>query len=383
MATVTTSVEWARIINTTIRDHMREVEDAIFRRRVWMAKLRKGGRIAYNCSGDGFDWTIRYNRPDMEVNNGTQTVTFTGTNRWKKPFLDYEGYIIPDTMTKRERLKNRNLPAVVKVFENLSSLLMEDMEEQFAEELYVDSSASGNTGRWSGLETFGGVESTNNTITVTSGVSRAENVADPCYSPSDTYAGLSTALGNISGAWTASTSIENTWPFGTGDVDYDYFTPVIVRYVSNPFDGTSTTWSDNAVRATRFAIRALKRNKVKTIPLVLMGDGMFRQYLDNLDSKERIMVEKRGASKGMVDLGFEDSVFQDGAEITSEYGVPSGTAYLLDPDACQIRSMQGTLFAADPVEWNQGARQSQFAVDCLGQFKFKSPRNFAFLKGNL
>jgi hypothetical protein len=98
--------------------------------------------------------------------------------------------------------------------------LMADIEEAFGDELYVDGNASGNEGRIHGFESWLG----------NSGAATNGYVA----TPSDTYAGLSTTLGNYGGTW--STPPRNTnWPDGKGDPEYDFWSPLLVDY-------TDTAW---------------------------------------------------------------------------------------------------------------------------------------------
>lgn len=382
MATTATSVEFARVINTTLRNYLREEENGVIRRRLLLAMIQKKGRILYNQSGDGVQWQVRYRRAKMVTNNGQQVLSFQAENRWEKAFLDYVGYAITDAMPKREQLKNRGTAALIKVYERLIPLLMEDLEDAFSEELYIDSAAAGSTGRMSGFETM---FEYNGTVNIGTGAQRSANTADVVAFPSSTYAGLSCQLGSFAGTWgeaAGQSGISSTWPKGRGDAEYDFWSPVIVNYTSSAF-GQTYWWSDssqngNATVATRFGIRSMKRNSKDTIPLVLMDDELYTQYLNSQDSKQRIMVTDQQSRARQ--FGFKDSIYQDGAEITSEYGIPPGGAYGIDLDCVELLSMQGTIFEGDGPEWDMSTRSSRVAVDCLGQMKFRSPRSFFALK---
>lgn len=367
------ATEWARIVNTTIRDYLRGEENAVMRNRKLFAMMRKRGRIKYNCSGDGIDWKVRFRRAPIVTNNGEQELTFGRENRHKTAYLDFEGYAITDSMTKRERLKNRSTQAIVKLYSRMIPLLMEDMRDQFAEEIYIDSSASGNSGRMSGIETMmGGTQ----TIELATGSARPANAADPTVYPDTTYATLATELGSYTGGWTSG-DIDSTWPFGRGDASYDFWSPVICNYTSTAFSGS--TWAANAVEAIRFAVEAVNsRNMLSDgqIDMVLLDRGLFRQFKDALDSKERINVT---SNVGLRSLGFKDVIEQDGVEISAEYGLPAGVGYAFNLSALQFCSMQDKIFDADGPEYDVGSRSYRVAVDVLGQFRFKTPRSFAKL----
>lgn len=378
MATTASSVEFARIINTTLRNYLRIEEDGVIRRRLLLAMLKSKGRILYRQGGDGFQWQVRFRRAKAQTNNGMQVLSFQAENRWQRAFLDYQGYAITDAMPKREQLKNQSAAALIQVYKRLIPLLMEDLEDQFSEEIYVDANAANNGYRMSGLETM---FETNGTINVTTGAQRSANSADPCGYPNSTYATMSTALGTFGGSWgegTAQSTISTTWPSGRGDPEYDFWSPVIVNYTSAAF-GQTAWWTasssvGNAKTATRFAIRKMKRNSKATIPLVLMDDDLYRQYLESLDGEQRIFVTDQTLRARQ--FGFPDSIYQDGAEVTSEYGIPPGVGYGIDLESVQLMSMQGQLFEAEGPEYDMSTRSSRVAVDCLGQFKFRSPRAF-------
>lgn len=369
------SNEWARIAHTTIRNYLKGEEEEVGRNRKVFRLLKKRGRILYNQSGDGVDWKVRFRRTPMTTNNGEQTVDFVRQNRHLSAFLDYEGYVAADQITKREKLKNRSNKAIVKIFSRMMPLLMEDIEDQFAEELYVDSSAAGNSDRMTGIESM---FATNGTLDVTasSPTQRSANAADPVGYSSDSYATLSTQLGSEGGGtWKTGGDINTTWPFGRGDASFDFWTPVVVNYTSSAFTGTD--WQSNAVEAIRFGLEAVNSRvrgaRVGMIDAVLTDRGLFRQYKDTLDSKERIPID---SSNELRALGFKDVIEQDGATISSEYGMPAGVGYGWNIDALQFLSMQSQIFEPEGPYYAEESRAWRFLVDVMGQWKFESPRHF-------
>lgn len=380
MAVTYTSNEWARVAATTIRDYIREEENDIMRNRPVLAMLKNRGLVVRNVGGDGFSWEARYRRAPMQTNDGEQPIDFARQNRWDNAHLDYAGYLVADQVTKRERLKNKTNAALIKYFGRMASLLMEDIEDQFAEELYVDIDGTGNSERFTGLESMFGATQT---IQLSDGTARTANAGDPVAYPNDTYAGLSTVLGTKGGSW-SSGNINSTWPFGVGAAEasaYDFWSPVIVNYTSSAFDGSSTTWKANAVKAVRFMLDAINtRNKSKfgKCDLVLIDRGLYREYKDTLDSKERIQVT---ATSELKSLGFEgqDMIQQDGATIMSEYGVPSAVGYGLTVNAMQLRSMQSQLFVPTGPDFSMDHQAWRFMVDIHGQWRFHSPRHYGKL----
>jgi len=374
MALQGTSSEWARIANSTIPKFLKGMEDEIARRRATFAMMKKNGTIKYNCTGDGIKWNVRYKRNTMLINDGEQTLETSRVNRLQNASLDFVGYAIAESYTKREKVKNRGPEAIANAIAESMNHARQDLEDQFSEEFYVDSSATGNSGRMTGLESM---FAATQTITVTSGAARSANAADPVFYPNDTYAGLSTVLGNYNGTWNTSTNIHSTWPYGKGKPEYDFWSPVIVNYESTAFDGSSSTFSANCVLATRFGIEAVNGRNMGgygQMDLVIYDRGLFRVYKDKLDTKERVNIT---SSNPLKSLGFTDTIEQDGVTITSgEFGMPANVGYGLNMKAVELWSWQPQLFNLDEgaPEWDMHSRSYKFVIDFLGQWRFLSPR---------
>lgn len=367
--------EWARIVNTTIRDYLREEEECLSRdRKVW-AMAKSKGRVTYNHGGVAVDWKPRYRRNTITTNNGEQTVEFSRFNRHLTASLEWAGYIMAESVTKRERLMNKGQAAIIKFITQLTDYMKEDFQERFAEEFYIDSSATGNSARWSGLETM---FATNGTVTITSGAQRSANAADLFGYPNDTYAGLSTVLGNYGGAWGTQSARASTWPMGRGDNEYDFWSPAILNYTSTALNGSSATWAVQCESAIRTLIDAINyRNGAKAkVDMVLLDRDLYTLFKEREASRQSVVVER---TTPLAALGFKDTFALDGVDITSEYGMPSAVGYAMSMDAMEIMSMQEQLLVADTSTFEPSSRTDRYAIDCHGQFKFRSPRNFGKL----
>src|SRR6516225_7117515 len=174
--------EWSRIVNTTIHQFIRTVEVNILRNRKLLSMAREKGRITFNHSGDLIDWKVRYKRAPMQGYADADTLTFSRRDRWKTAQLDWRGYAATDSMTKLERLKNKNTEAIVKIYSEIASNLMDDLDDQFGDEFYINGYAAGNQKRIYGFESF----------FANAGTAPNGNINNP----SSNYAGLSCVLGN-------------------------------------------------------------------------------------------------------------------------------------------------------------------------------------------
>lgn len=216
---MTVQPDWSRIVNTTIHEYVRDVEVNILRNRKLLAMMKSRGRITFNHAGDLEDWKVKYKRAPMQGYADSDTLTFSRRDRWKTAQLPWRGYAATDSMNKLERLKNKNTEAIIKVYSEIAENLVQDIEDQFGDELYVDGDAAGNTKRIHGAES------------VFSGATT--NAGNFIANSTKLYAGLDTTLGAYVGSWTG------TWPTGTGDAHYDFWSPLIVDY-------SNTGWSASA-----------------------------------------------------------------------------------------------------------------------------------------
>ena len=351
--------DWSRIVNTTIKEYIRDVEINVVRNRKILAMLRDRGRITFNHAGDGMDWKVQYKRSPLIGYADTDTLTFSRRDRWKTAQLDWRGYAITDSMTKQERLKNKNLEAIVKIYDQIAKNLMDDVEDQFCDEFYINGYSAGNQKRIHGIESFMGANAPVNGSFVAT--------------PTGTYANLNTDLGNYGGSWTG------TWPVGTGDAHYDFWSPLLVNYTdSSAWQAATKTWANTCVEALRFGIVHSRKNKSKKgmLDFVMLNDEMYRLFLMVLDNKERIVIDRGKKSGGLQTLGFEDVQNFDGCEVTFEYGTPANVGYGWNIDQMELRSLQGQLFVPEGPDYDVASKSWRFSVDFFGNIVF-NPRYFA------
>jgi hypothetical protein len=349
--------DWSRIVNTTINEYIRDVEVNVLRNRKLTDLLRKRGRISFNHGGQLMDWKVQYKRAPMIGYADTDTLTFSRRDRWKTAQLDYRGYAITDSMTKGEKLKNKSVEAIVKLYDGIAKNLMDDVEDQFGDELYINGYAAGNQKRMHGIESF-----------VNGATQNAGNLVG---TQTATYAGLSTVLGNYGGTWTG------TWPTGTGDAHYDFWSPLIVDYTNSGWSAATKTWPNTCVEVVRFAIIKARKNKTKKgrLDLIFLNDELFRQLLAQQEAKERIVIDRGKKSGDEDEVGFGDNLYFDGCQITFEYGIPAAVGYGFNVDQMELRSMQGQLFVPEGPDYDVASKSWRFSVDFYGNIVF-NPRYF-------
>jgi hypothetical protein len=367
---MSSATDWARSIATTIVNHLREEEIASLRKYKLFAALEGAGQIRTNMSGRGFDWEIQYRNHTPSGNNGETPRSFSRENLWKRAELEYRGAQVTDAIYKREMLENRSAQALVNVAGKMASRLLTSMEQYLAREWVQDGYASGNELRFHGIESFMGA-----TQTIQEGAAgataRSANVADRFYYPNDSYAGLSTVLGAYGGSGDTSA----TWPDGKVDPEFDFFSPIIVNADSSFFTATSPTWKTNCVAAVREALHQTRRNDTKEdqIDMVLLDRRLFIDFLNTLDSKERVIVSR---TNGLRSYGFTDVFELDGVEVSGENSVPANTGYGLSVGNIELLCMESQLMVSEGPFYDEITQQYRYVVSTLGNLKFKSPRNF-------
>ena len=362
--------EWSRIVNTTIRQYVKGETPNVLRNRKLTALLKQRGRIKYNCSGEQLDWKVRYKRAPLTGFADSDTLTFSRRNRWKTAVLPWRGYATTDSMTKKEKLMNKSVEAIVKIYDGIARMLMEDIEDQFGDEMYIDGNTAANVKRLHGIEScLGGTQ----TLTATTGAYRTANLADKTLGPSDTYAGLSTILANYGGTWTG------VWPAGSGDAHYDFWSPTAVNYPSSAFSATAT-WAANAVAAIRFMIAKTQKNNSKKgqLDLILLESDLFEGLKNILDDKERFVSTPGRQEGSLAKLGFTDMVNFDGVEITTEYGIPATTGYGFNVDQMELCSLQNQLFVPEGPDFDIASQSWRFSIDFYGNLKM-NPRHMGKL----
>lgn len=367
------STDWARVIQTTIQNYLRETEQTTFRRFKVFAMLEGSGNVVMNAAGLNLNWQVRMRNQPVSGNSGETPRVFARQNLFQTATLPYRGYQVTDSIYKREMLENRGQAALVNVAGGMATRLEESMSQHLAKEIYVDGYKAGNELRFMGLESMFGIDGT---VSIADGSKRTANADDPFGWPADNYAGLNTSLGAVAGS-----QLEGSWPNGVADPEYDFWSPIVVNYTSKYFKGKNSagadsfTWDDQCVQAVREGIQQAKRNDTKEsqIDMVVLDRKLYISYMNKLDSKERALIS---SNTGLKLYGFKDAFQQDGVDITTEYSVPLGCGYGLSIANMELYCMEGNLLTSEGPFYNEDTQAYRYVVSVLGNIKLKSPRNF-------
>jgi len=380
------NTDTTRTLTTVIRKHIREEEVEVLRNHRLTAKLENDGRVQTGVGGAGFDWEVRYRLHDVNDNNGTDPRNFVAQEMWKIANLEYRGYQVTDAISKKEKLAARGQEAIINVASKIVDRLKESIRETFARELYIDGEASGNTKRIHGIESMMGMKTSSGHLGINystfTGTGEEVTTTSIVMMPDDTYAGLSTALGNYGGS-----QISGIFPLGVAEPQYDFYSPVIVNTGCDYFDGTTDGFASNARESLSFGILNSQRNSALAdqMDMVLMDRSMYYLARNRLTDAERIIVTNK---TGLRSFGFKQVFEIDGVECSWEYGTPLtsvsrlGTSYSIpvaygfNTKNMTLYSMQDELFKVEGPEYDIDTQHDKVVVDFLGNLKFSSPRRF-------
>lgn len=359
---------WERTLQTTVPKHLNEEVPAFMRAYKMGALIDGAGMVSYNNGGAGFEWDVQYKKHSMYGTLGDTERDFSPVNLHKKAELEYRGYEVTDAISKREILSNSGKQAYVRVYDRFVDRLKASIKQGLGPEYYVDGYASGNEQSWNGLESMFGL---NGTINVSTGAQRTANAADPVGYASDTYANLSTELGNYGG----SNESGVVWPEGLADSEYDFWTPLTVNYTSTYFDGASDTWDAQGDEALRFGITHASRNSSDDGEMthIFVARDLWIGLTNLLDTKEEVQVTSENSLRA---FGFKQVLTFDGIEVARENAIPTGVAYGFDFKCIDLRFMTPEMFDVDGPEYDIDSSQFKCAVRTLGNLRFKSPRSF-------
>lgn len=349
---------WSGLANSTINKYIRGETIAIIRKRIFLAMLQSRGRITLNESGKLIDWKVRYKRSPMLPFTDGDTITFVRQDKRKTAQVPMKSYIASQSMNKGEKLQNSGKEAIVKLYASMVKDLMEDVRDQFCNELVqVDGTTGGNADRLWGLPTlFGSSSDDSNSL---AGLNTKTS-----------YAGISQVRGAYGGSWTGN------WPDGYGDPHFDFWSSLDINYTgtlatsSGGWNASTKTFRNTGIEAIRYGIVNTQRNG-DDVDFFLLEKNMYRQLLELCEQNERLVVN-RNQDVALTKLGFR-GINIDGVDIYWEYGLPVGYGYGLCMDQLQLHSWQDQLFKSS-TDFDLESVSDRVAVDFYGNLRAISPR---------
>ncbi len=334
--------EFAAVLKEAAPAYLKGRADNTIRNRLLLTLLAQKGRIKYNASSHKLYWDVKAGQRVIEAYGDDGVINFQRSDLHEQLNIDWRGYKMSDRMTEKQRLMLGDLTAIINRYSGIAEDMMDDLQDGFCGELFVDGYAAANTNRLHGLESFFDAAT--------------PGAADRVGQPNDNYGGHSTAVGTRGGTWSSNLStkpnatIATDWPDGNGTADYDWNTPKVINYTSSNWGTGSTTWADNCERVLGQTTiwTTLTGGKKGRPSLYLLSGDLFYDYQNKMRAKYRISVPHKEAD----DLGFTDTLNQDGVMIQADFDVPAATGYGLNVNQMCLESLDSVLFSSRGPEYD-------------------------------
>lgn len=354
------SEQFSRLKSTTHEQFQRDLTAKVMRARKILRLLESRGRISFGNSGDDFSWKIPYREAALESFEDLEAATISRQDRFKTARLPWRSLRTSDAMGILEKAKNKGEEAIITYANQMVTQLMTDAQQQFQDQCW----ASGSGTTWHGIESLYGTQPA---VPASGGFVGAAT---------GTYGELNIAPGSHGGNWFDGASV---WPKGRGDVQFDFWAPMIVDTTDTAWASATKTWvGGTAIECISFAITNQGRNRDSEMDLILLERQMLADLKTILRTEERLTVirGKDESSSGSYGVGFNDVINVDGVDVTKEYGIASGVGYGMCIDEMELQSLFDDLFMMDGPTYHQPTQADLLLIYMAGNFKFKSPRYF-------
>lgn len=376
------ATSFAGIVNAVMSDYSKTVTDATLKQHKILALLQDRGRLTYNHSGENMEDRIKFKQAQTSFFGDGTRINYSRLNRYKPWVLPLNrGYYVSDSITIMEKEQCKGETLLIPKYSQKGKMLVDEIQEHLNVALLHDGNATNYTQGFHGIESWFSV----------SGAS----TKSPIGLPNDTYAGLSTALANYGGTWstTGSNTTYTDWPFGKGEVQYDFNSPVVVNYTSTittdsaagntGWDASTKTFPNTCLEATRYGLDAI-RSRVGgmngQIEVITYESQLFRQFKNKLQAEEHINVSRNDGPSGLYRLGFGDVINFDGCDITSLPDLDAGIGYGWNLSLLELCIMTKDLVMVKGPDYSPSDGADVFAAFVLGNMKNKLPQGWLKFK---
>ncbi len=299
-----TGVTYYGRITTNVLAHyfLNEVWENTVNHRPYFTALKKRGHIETGLSGTSCVWNVNVGRHNMSAYDDAEVINITRKKQEVQASLPWAFLNVTDAITRDEIAMSGNDVS----FRRVNKDLLERMKKAFmtrisASALTQDGNASGNN-VLHGLPSF----------------FAATGTTSQFNTPSDTYAGLSTASGVVGAT--------------VDDGEPKAWTPVCTNYTWTGWAVTGATWRHNARQALTFTKDQLTfGNAPDEMPdLVITDRTMFSTLKDVLAATQNLYVVGTPNATGTTGLGIPGAVEYDGLEVIFDADQTANTANMLN-----------------------------------------------------
>ena len=366
--------EWVGLVNTLREKYVKKVADLTVRNRIWLPALERRGRVSRNEQGLTLKWPVMRGQPPVVAYGDGGDLGFAAQDLWSVAELDWRGYRTTDTMTEPQKVRYGSETAIVHRFSEIMDNLDSAMRSQLGSELYVDGNAASNELRFHGAASW---QANGTTV-----------AADLVAKPSDTYAGLSCALGQYDG-WTddltvsPNADVDTDWPEGGGNrnnrAGYDFWSPILANWSSTSWGTNSTAWIDNCEYVLSRVQRWLfsTAGAMEDTLFALLAGNLYSGLVDAMRARQREIVphpEARVLGVPGQTLNFE------GMLVKHEFGATANQGEIINFSKMKLNVLTDSLLVHHGPDWVPTKPGWLYQVGVMGNLMFESPKHFAHLE---
>lgn len=358
---------WQGIVTTLAPKYMKEVVDRTIRGNLMLALLEKRGRIMTNYASS-YEERFRVKRklPPVRTYDDASELTFNRYDLYVEGSRDVRGYEATDKMTEKEKaMLGNGQYAIVNRYKTVMPGLAKAVRDVIALSAYNDGTAAAYSSAFHGIPTCCGYS--------------ACAAADKIATPSATYLGLSTALGQ-SGTWSANLGVGNypnatlakDWPYGVGDYDYAYWAPLLVNKAGTSWGTSSTDWKLNAeiILGETLLWLGLRNDNNAQAYYGILAAKMFKEFKEALKNKWTVVAPHKEAE----DLGFPGkTVAYEGMVVGTEAGCPENKGFITNIETTELCILgKDFITTKGPFELQEGGYG--FKAFTFGNTYFQPPQ---------
>jgi len=365
------SLEFAAVMKEAAPLYVAGRIDLTIRDRLMLTLAQQNGRFKYKMAGSHtLYWDVKRGQRLLQAYGDDGVIRFERSNLHEQLNVNWRGYKLPDRMTEKQRLMLGDLSSIINRYDEQGEDMLDDMQDGFCSQQFVDGYAAGNENKVHGLESFLGERT-------------APAATDRIAEPGDTYGSKNTNLADVGGSWSTNlttypnATLAKDWPDGSGTADYDYMAPKLVNYSSSNWGTGSTTWEDNCERALDQTIIWMthtggRKNKPTAF---LLASDLYYAYQNKMRAKYRLNIPHQQAT----DLGFPDTMQQSGVMVAHDFDVDAGVGYGISMQRMAICSLYDQLFVSRGPTYDIHSDSYLWLVGFFGNNRYE-PKGFAKLK---
>lgn len=361
-----------RVIDATIQKWAKKMSDFTVARYLFLAQLKKKGKIKGDAHGTEMIWPWEWRRHPLESFEDAIPQQITRQRTTKTSTLPWRGYQVGDARTHQEKAQCDGDEAKIKLLSTITERMRRNATRGMGRQWYLDGNATTAATLGSGNPPGSGFHGAESIFGITPGGQTATDEFATVLA--DTYGGQSTA-------YTAHTL--GPTPVKGTDPEYGVYSPVVVN-CNRTVGGSPVAWDANADGYIRSGIIEASRDtsEEERPDMGFLTRTAFRELADLMSTKEQLTFAHGNQGDKPAGFGFGPLLYIDGVPFTYDDGVPLVDAnsdtvygYMFNFDRMELVLCGQSDLWEGFTEFNMRQKADEFSLISYGNLKFESPRH--------